>query len=356
MTVKANKSVQSIWGKVRYSVAELPRHTFATVAGIFVFAAIGTVLLVSSHAATPTTNFEAEAGTRSGNTTVITDSGASGASGVKFNAAVSGTRTCPAYPAMPDSSCTGVPAGTTLTTVNGDMATSSSGQVINAKLITGDLIIGDSNITVTNTRIMGRIVNNASNGLVVRDSDIGADSCPANASNYNNLNGTNYQLIRSHVHNSGADLIGIGGQGTILIQDSIIDQACYYPGDHLDVAQWYAPGALGHVTIAHTIMDAEPGNVATSEHGNAAIIWADGAASGSTLTAYNNRFKGGNYTLMLYDATAGSGVVFDVHDNTFIKNTYTYGACNKANSIMFDGTSGLKFTNNKFDDGTALSC
>lgn len=69
-----------------------PRN-IVMVIGIFVFAGIGTVLIVNSQAATPTTSFEAEAGTRTGNASILTDSGASGGSAVKFSAA--GSSSCP---------------------------------------------------------------------------------------------------------------------------------------------------------------------------------------------------------------------------------------------------------------------
>ncbi len=60
---------------------------------VILFAAAGIYVLVASHAAAPVTNaFEAESGTPSGNATKITDAGASGGEGVRFDAPVaSGT-------------------------------------------------------------------------------------------------------------------------------------------------------------------------------------------------------------------------------------------------------------------------
>ena len=52
-------------------------------------AATGTIMLVSSRAATPTAAFEAEAGTLTNGTILVTDVNASGGSSVKFPAAVS---------------------------------------------------------------------------------------------------------------------------------------------------------------------------------------------------------------------------------------------------------------------------
>ncbi len=66
-------------------------------AGLLV-AVVGTYLLYRTYAATPTASFQAEAGTRSGNATVVSDTGASGSSAVKFVASTGSTgRTYPLH-------------------------------------------------------------------------------------------------------------------------------------------------------------------------------------------------------------------------------------------------------------------
>jgi hypothetical protein len=60
------------------------------------FAAVATVLLVNSRAATPVASFEAEAGTLSGDAAVVSDAGASAAQAVKFSTTTpSGTHPFP---------------------------------------------------------------------------------------------------------------------------------------------------------------------------------------------------------------------------------------------------------------------
>lgn len=328
-----------------------------TIVGV---AVLGAFVILQSHAATPTSSIEPENGTVAAPASQVSTVSASGGKSVKFGAVTSGggtgVRTCPVYPAFPDASCSGVPSGSALTTISGDLATSSSGQIIDHKLITGDVAVLHSNVTITNSRILGRIANKASSGLTITDTDIGPDNCPTVSSFYNNLNGTGYTLLRSHVHNSGADIIGIGGTGTILIKDSIVNQACIYPGDHLDAAQFYAPGDVGNITIDHSFLDARPVN-SPGSLGNAAIFWADSPGSGSRLTATHSKFAGGNFTLSLYDAKIGSGVIFDVNNNTIVKNSYNYGPCSSSNTTTFNGVEGLKFTGNVYEDGSAVpSC
>lgn len=264
----------------------------------------------------------------------------------------SGTQGCPAFPAFPESSCTGVPAGVSLSSV-GSFSSSASGQTISGLSISGDLVINHNDVTVTNSRIKGRVVYNA-RGLTLRDVDLGADTCPSSSNGGNRLiAGDDYTLTRVHVHHNGADLIALSGGGTITIQDSLINNTCYYSGDHLDAVQYYDPGGIANVTLLHNYIDARPSN--GGGFGNAAIFWADFPGAGSRLNVYNNFLAGGNYTLYALDAHAGSGVVIDVSSNRFLRNQYNYGPCALSNSIPFDGTSGIKWINNAFSDGGVIA-
>jgi hypothetical protein len=252
-----------------------------------------------------------------------------------------------------------VPAGYNLSSVSGNLSTTSAGQTIDGKLIAGDLDIGHNNITITNSRIKGHVVLNGHTGLTLQDVDLGPDSCPAtgNGGTRALVGDSGYSIIRTHIHNNGDDLMVIGGGSPVLYKDSLLDHTCYYPGDHLDAIQWYDPGATNQISIIHSSVDVRPQN--NSDLGNSAVFWADGAGPGTTLTMYNNRFAGGQITTALYDAVAGSRTILDVHDNVYVKNSYNGAPCSfgtSVKSIAFDGTSGVKFVNNKFDDGSAVSC
>lgn len=85
--MKTKKEVSKKLGHFAGSLKKrVSKQKFLTIVGVAVFAIVGTILIVSSHAATPTVNYEAEAGIRSGNASVVSDSGASGGSAVKFSA------------------------------------------------------------------------------------------------------------------------------------------------------------------------------------------------------------------------------------------------------------------------------
>lgn len=263
-----------------------------------------------------------------------------------------GAQSCPPYPAFPDENCTGVPPGVSLSSV-GSVSSSSNGQTITGLSIDGDLIVNHSNVTVTNTRIKGRVINNGGN-LVMRDVDIGPDTCPGSSNGgYRLIANAGYSLTRAHLHNNAADLVHMGGGGNITIQDSLINKGCYYAGDHLDAIQFYDPGGVVTATIQHSSIDVRPSN--GGGFGNAAIFWADFPGAGSRLNIYNNYLAGGNYTLYGLDAHASSGVVIDVSGNRFQKNAYNYGPCVFSNSVAFNGMSGVIWVNNAYNDGSVIN-
>ena len=107
--------------------------------------------------------------------------------------------------AFPNESNTG-PSGS-LATVSGSLTTSASGQVVKDKLITGDLVVSHANVTLQNSRVMGRIrTNSGATNLNLVDSEIGSDTCTS-SSDYQLLASSSVTATRSHFHGGGADLI-----------------------------------------------------------------------------------------------------------------------------------------------------
>ncbi|TAH34231.1 hypothetical protein EYC59_03010 [Candidatus Saccharibacteria bacterium] len=148
MTASAKRPLQGVVNELRHVVGKLPRRSLVTIAGVVTFAVVGTVLLVGSHAATPTASFEPEAGTRSGNASIVSDSGASGSSAVKFSATSGGTSTCPYR--FPTPSCVGLPAGWTSTaTYTSDRIISADNAVVENITMDGAVLyITGDNVTV----------------------------------------------------------------------------------------------------------------------------------------------------------------------------------------------------------------
>lgn len=202
-----------------------------------IFAAVGVILVVFTRAQTPTTNFEPEAGTPSGNVSVVADTGASAGNAVKFGMVTTppptGSSRCPAYPAFPDASCTGVIAGTQLTNCSSNITQANA--VYTNCLFQNGLALGTNakNVKITNSRIMGTIYAVSPNiydmNLVMTDVEINGGNSDADG-----LGGIfGYTCIRCNMHNASKGFAG----GNFHIEDSYIHdmygvRSCTkFPGD-----------------------------------------------------------------------------------------------------------------------------
>jgi len=153
---------------------------------VVVFGGLGTALLLTSHAATPTASLEAENGTLSSPASKVSDTTASGSQAVKFSAPSGGFQasciTSPHVCGYPDATNTGVPAGTTLTT-SGCITVTTNGAVIQNLSITDcNITVKANNVTIKNTRVSGCTYypidydDSLYSGLTIQDSEI-ASNC-----------------------------------------------------------------------------------------------------------------------------------------------------------------------------------
>lgn len=268
------------------------------------------------------------------------------------------TTTTTVAPGFPTAATTGVPNGATLAQTSGSFTTASTGQVIDGRLITGDLVLNHDNVTVTRSRIKGRVIDNGHRGLLLDQVDLGPDACPSSSNGGTRLlSGSDYTVKRSHLHNNAADLVALYGGGVIRFEDSLLDKTCYYTSDHLDVFQVYDTGtAPQNVTITRSSIDSRAVN--TKALGNSAIQIGDFPPDGSRYTLTGNLLAGGGYTLRLYDMTSSSNSRITAMGNVIVKGSYQYAPCVSSNSV--DATSpdqtGLYWSNNKLDDGTPINC
>ncbi len=136
---------------------------------------IGTTLLLTSHAATPTANIEAESGIVSSAASTVADTTASGSTAVKFGTSTGGGGTVPAqcasggtylwsnletcgWPGPANtgpvlSQCPGGVLTNVGTNTKSTTTVSTAGTTISCENITGCLHITAQNVTVTNVKI-----------------------------------------------------------------------------------------------------------------------------------------------------------------------------------------------------------
>jgi hypothetical protein len=250
--------------------------------------------------------------------------------GPQTSAAASAQTTC-ALPAYPDASCTGVPAGTHLTVVNGDLEIRTANTVIDGKDIRGCVWVGAPGVVIRNSRIScadGEVVSSwdgvyTGTGLLIEDSEIDCLGTPNTG-----IGDTAVTARRVNVHGceNGFDL-----DQNIDIEDSYIHNLYNSDESHTDGIQFAShyrmnssgqyvrdasgdfivdPGSL-NITIRHnTIYDYN-----TTDHlnGTSAIITNHGGDTNVLIA--DNLMAGGAFTL--YCEQGATGINYRVVDNHF---------------------------------------
>jgi hypothetical protein len=273
------------------------------------FAVVGAVILIATHAAGFTTSFEAEGATKNSPATAVSDASASGGSALKFAAAASGG-SC-ALPNYPDASCTGVPAGTTLTTVNGDVALNTAGEIYQNKLVNGCVTVNAANVIIRKSKIIcnGAAIYTDNTGLLVEDAEV---SC--NGQQGTGIGFQGYTARRVNVY--GCEN-GLWAENNVLIEESYVHNLIDYnpaTDPHTDGVQ--LPGGAANITIQHSRIY---GNyVNSSSFGSSAITTGKIADGGGTnILIQNNLLAGGGYSL--YCIQNGKGNNFRLLNNHFSK-------------------------------------
>lgn len=198
----------------------------------------------------------------------------------------SSTPSC-ALPNYPDASCTGVPAGVSLTTLNGNQTYNVAGTVVEGKIINGCVNIEAPNVTIRKSKIncdwafavRSLPQDYSGGGLLLEDVEISCLGSTATA-----VASYGFTARRLNVH-SCENAFSIDNTATM--EDSYIHDLTVTQDSHTDGIQLGSD--VFNVTVSHnTILSPAPG-------GTSAIIGDTGNFSNVLLT--NNLFAGGAYTL-----------------------------------------------------------
>jgi len=281
------------------------RLVVMTVAALVVI--IGTVLAVT-RASGFFAFFQASVGTVSGNASVIADTSASNGKAVQFNAPSTGgtgggnTGSTCALPKYPDATCTGVPVGTSLTAVSGDLEITTDNAVVSGKDVNGCIDVAAVGVTVKNSKAKCITTSNSSRArdpanarLTIQDSEVDCGNKLGSTA----IGDRNINVYRTNIHGceNGFDM-----DSDSLIQDSFIhDLYNSVAGDpHTDGLQ---SGVGSNLTINHnTFYGFDTGCKYPNDgscNGTSAVNIFN-AASGPAVhdtTVSNNLLAGGAYTL-----------------------------------------------------------
>lgn len=397
MTVKGKKSGAKASLAIRQAASRVPSRAWTSMA-VVAFATIGTIFIVSSKAATPTANYETEAGTRSGNVAVVSDSGASGSSAAKFGTAPTSScdipdrvtitaankSTYPAYPigakvyvpmgpdpwggCFPGPSNTGVPDGTVLTAYTGPCVITTANTVIDKKTVNCDrLDVHASGITITNSHINGRVYVDdtwcsGGSSFTITDSTVVTNDKLSRALMYCNYTATRVDL-------SGGGSMAICSNCTI--QDSYLHDPQEDPDGkaHNSTVRIWANANIIHNTLwcnVRTIMSTDGSGEASGCSANQTGYSHDGNPP------HNSTLKRNFYAAIpdgycAYGGSTGGAGASQVHDVKFIENIFQRG--NKPNNWLpnpvyicgyygpitsMEALPGNEFTGNVWDNGKPL--
>lgn len=242
------------------------------------------------------------------------------------------TTTPPATASFPNRGNTGVPAGVSLDTVNGDLTVSTANAVVDAKNVTGSVYIRANGVVVKNSRIAGAVTNSFQGwNFTLQDSEVGGSGCTGITNGGVGVGSENYTVMRSYIHGFADGPRDSGSN--ITVRDSLIT-ICEIQGAHGDGIQGYGGGSNVH--IIHNTIDARiPGNVTS------AVFMAD-----DSVSAYvrNNLLMGGGYVLRLHNDLNNAGSNWAATGNRIVANSWRYAATFNTNVC---GRAGFQWSDNK---------
>jgi hypothetical protein len=233
---------------------------------------------------------------------LISACSSSGSSPVAPTALSSGSSPPPSgdgceLPKYPTPKCTGVPSGTALKTIKGDVTVKTRGEKIVGKRITGSLNIQADDVVIRNSEIIGAVVNWDNGGswkFTIEDSTVGAkDGCPGDYTNF--AVGEDNYVARRVLVRGFPDGFRIGGPKGVTIEDSYVILCSSDPSDHSDGIQAY--GAGGPSVIRHNVLDQRP----AAKTATAPIFLPGGSdnRASASFVVTDNVVAGGGYSIRI---------------------------------------------------------
>lgn len=253
----------------------------------------------------------ANGGTGGNSAAAGTDTGNNGGSGGTPDP----TPSC-ALPNYPDETCTGVPAGTALTVINGDLEVTVDGTVVDGKDVRGCAIIQAANVTIRNTKItctsfygVASYQSNDEGGLLLEDVEIDCD--------HHNGTGISFQgMIARRVHIHGCEN-GLDIYKNVVLEDSYIHDIYEGVSGHGDGIQ-SADGSDS--SIIHNTIYSESTTSSININHNAS------GPTSSNILIKENLLAGGAYAMYCpIVATVNFRVINNHFSRIFHPNSGTFG-------------------------------
>lgn len=243
--------------------------------------------------------------------------------------------------------------------------------VANASLLvpqTGTITINNSNTTIENVDLTGRIVigNNAENitirnckitpvsgsyygiqiysgtNILVEDVEIDLSNCLSTSSA--GIIGSNWTARRVYTHESGSD--GYKAVNNCLLESCYTDRLGMRTGAHADGLQISAGSGLTIRGCTFEMPTGVPGFISTSN-----LMLKSDSGDITDITVEYNYFNGGGYTIYITEGTAGYTISdVDASNNRFGRD-YAFGILAVGSNVT---TSEYTWDNNTFKDTNVI--
>lgn len=234
-----------------------------------------------------------------------------------------------ALPNYPNETCTGVPAGTVLTIINGDLEIKTAGTVVDGKDIRGCVIVQAPNVTIRNSKItctsfygVASYQSSDEGGLLIEDVEV-------DCANHNST-GISFQgMIARRVHIHGCEN-GLDILSDVVLEDSYIHGIYEGASGHGDGIQ--SPNG-SNSSIIHNTIYAESTTAAIN------INHSSSGPTTSNVLIKDNLLAGGAYTLYCpLVATVNFRVVNNHFSRIFHPNSGAFGTSTDCtNEAEFSG-------------------
>ncbi len=271
-----------------------------------------------------------------------------------------GKTNCASQPSRcgyPDSTNTGIPAGTQLQRVPQDTTSgpgwvwdsrgwvqASSGAVVKNLIVSGSINVAGSNVTVTNTRILvggeswGVGLQHATNA-VISNNEIGiAGGSPRLMTGvkdiYGDSNGT--QVLHNNIVNTGTGVQVFGG----VIADNYIHDMGYVSGDHTNGTT--SNGSTTMLTIRHNTVFNQ------IDQTDAISLFQDFGVEGNRLIT-DNLIAGGDYAIYGGAGSMGKSFNIQITNNRISKMYFAQGGYYGAIAEFDSSGSGNAASGNYWD-------
>ncbi|WP_158252895.1 hypothetical protein [Cryobacterium sp. N21] len=249
----------------------------------------------------------------------------------------------------PTATNTGVPAGTSLKVVNGDINVTTPGTVLNGLDVRGLIKISAANVTIKNSIIRGRtmngpgaLINNLGgySNLVITDTELFPTVASPDA---NGIYGYNFTATRLNIHNV-IDGIHVTGSN-VLIQNSWIHDHMHYLNDP---NQGGSPSHDDSIQVQIGNNVTVTGNRLTDSHSAAVQITQDrGVVSNFSFT--DNFANNGACTVNIAEKAYGPLKGTIIKDNKFGRDTKVANC-----AVIAKTTTIIDFQRNYYTDNTTV--